>query len=78
MGASVIQMALALYFATVLTFSTRFKSLFKGILFFPYLINGVAFNKTRPAMSLFPATSGTATASPSASSATTGGSPASS
>ena len=41
-GASVLQMALALYFATVLTFSTRFKSLFKGILFFPYLINGVA------------------------------------
>ncbi|WP_407344203.1 carbohydrate ABC transporter permease [Pengzhenrongella phosphoraccumulans] len=42
LGASVIQMALALYFATILSFSTRFKNLFKGILFFPYLINGVA------------------------------------
>lgn len=42
MGASVIQMVLALYFATVLSFRTRFRNLFKGILFFPYLINGVA------------------------------------
>jgi len=42
LGASVIQMGLALYFATVLSFSTRFKNLFKGILFFPYLINGVS------------------------------------
>lgn len=41
-GASFIQMALALYFATILSFSTRFRNLFKGILFFPYLINGVA------------------------------------
>ena len=41
-GASVVQMALALYFATILTFSTKFKNLFKGIIFFPYLINGVA------------------------------------
>jgi multiple sugar transport system permease protein len=40
--ASVVQIALALYFATLLTFRTRFKSLFKGILFFPNLINGVA------------------------------------
>ena len=40
--ASVVQMGLALYFATLLSFSTRFKNLFKGILFFPYLINGVA------------------------------------
>ena len=42
LGGSVIQMALALYFATILSFSTRFKNLFKGILFFPYLINGVS------------------------------------
>lgn len=42
MGASVIQMALALYFATLLSFNTRFKSFFKGMIFFPYLINGVA------------------------------------
>ncbi|WP_253259367.1 carbohydrate ABC transporter permease [Subtercola boreus] len=41
-AASFIQMGLALYFATVLSFSTRFRNLFKGILFFPYLINGVA------------------------------------
>jgi multiple sugar transport system permease protein len=41
-GASVIQILLALYFATVLSFNVRFRNLFKGILFFPYLINGVA------------------------------------
>lgn len=41
-GASVAQIALALYFATVLSFRIRFASVFKGILFFPYLINGVA------------------------------------
>lgn len=41
-AASFIQMALALYLATVLSFQTKFKSLFKGIIFFPYLINGVA------------------------------------
>ncbi|MGM7669084.1 carbohydrate ABC transporter permease [Microbacterium sp. A93] len=40
--ASFAQMAIALYFATILSFSTRFSSLFRGILFFPYLINGVA------------------------------------
>ena len=44
--ASFVQMALALYFAAVLTFSTRFQNLFKGILFFPYLINGVAIGFT--------------------------------
>jgi len=44
LGASVIQMALALYFATLLSFKTRFKNAFKGILFFPYLINGVAIS----------------------------------
>ena len=42
LAASVIQLVLALYFATVLSFKTRFKNLFKGILFFPYLVNGVA------------------------------------
>jgi len=40
--ASLVQMALALYFATVLSFKMRLRNLFKGILFFPYLINGVA------------------------------------
>lgn len=37
-----VQMALALYFATMLSFSTKFSNLFRGILFFPYLLNGVA------------------------------------
>ena len=41
-GASFVQMAIALYFATLLSFSTWFQNLFKGILFFPSLINGVA------------------------------------
>jgi multiple sugar transport system permease protein len=40
--ASFVQMAIALYFATILSFNTRFRNLWKGILFFPYLINGVA------------------------------------
>ena len=40
--ASFVQMAIALYFAAILSFSTRFSNLFRGILFFPYLINGVA------------------------------------
>ena len=44
LGASVVQMALALYFATLLSFNTRFRNVFKGILFFPYLINGVAIS----------------------------------
>jgi ABC-type sugar transport system permease subunit len=41
-AASFVQMALALYFATILSFATRFRNLFKGIIFFPYLLNGVA------------------------------------
>ncbi|MGN8026321.1 carbohydrate ABC transporter permease [Microbacterium sp. 22242] len=40
--ATFVQMALALYFASILSFSTRFSNLFRGVLFFPYLINGVA------------------------------------
>lgn len=42
LAGAVVQMGLALYFATILSFNVKFKSLFKGILFFPYLINGVA------------------------------------
>ncbi|MEU6407032.1 sugar ABC transporter permease [Streptomyces sp. NPDC046985] len=42
LAASVVQICAALYFATVLSFHTRLRNLFKGILFFPYLINGVA------------------------------------
>ncbi|MER7276578.1 sugar ABC transporter permease [Dactylosporangium sp. NPDC000244] len=41
-GASVVQILLALYFATVLSFSTWFRNVYKGFIFFPYLINGVA------------------------------------
>ncbi|GAA1643294.1 carbohydrate ABC transporter permease [Actinoplanes couchii] len=40
--ASFVQIVVALYFAVILSFSTRFRNLFKGILFFPYLLNGVA------------------------------------
>jgi multiple sugar transport system permease protein len=39
---SFVQMGIALYFATVLSFSTRFSAFFRGMLFFPYLITGVA------------------------------------
>ncbi|MEV7086038.1 sugar ABC transporter permease [Streptomyces sp. NPDC093085] len=42
LAASVVQIGAALYFATVLSFRTRFRNFFKGVLFFPYLINGVA------------------------------------
>lgn len=41
LGAAV-QLLLALYFATILSFKLPLRNLFKGILFFPYLINGVA------------------------------------
>ncbi|MFW6725001.1 carbohydrate ABC transporter permease [Streptomyces sp. MAR4 CNY-716] len=42
LAASAVQIVVALYFATVLSFNLRFRNFFKGILFFPYLINGVA------------------------------------
>ncbi|MFC8344047.1 carbohydrate ABC transporter permease [Streptomyces sp. NPDC057280] len=42
LAASAIQIVAALYFATVLSFDVRFRNFFKGVLFFPYLINGVA------------------------------------
>ncbi|MER6014583.1 carbohydrate ABC transporter permease [Streptomyces bluensis] len=42
LAASVVQIGLALYFATILSFNVRFRNFFKGVLFFPYLINGVA------------------------------------
>lgn len=42
LAASAVQIAAALYFATILSFNLRFRNVFKGILFFPYLINGVA------------------------------------
>jgi multiple sugar transport system permease protein len=39
---SFLQMAAALYFATILSFNTRFSNFFRGVIFFPYLLNGVA------------------------------------
>ncbi|MFC9925927.1 carbohydrate ABC transporter permease [Streptomyces sp. NPDC127190] len=42
LAASVLQIVAALYFATILSFKVRFRNFFKGVLFFPSLINGVA------------------------------------
>ncbi len=42
LAGSVLQLSLALLFATLLTFEMRAKNFFKGVLFFPYLLNGVA------------------------------------
>ena len=42
MAGAIVQIALALYFATVLSFKTRGMALYKGTMFFPFLINGIA------------------------------------
>lgn len=42
LAASALQIVAALYFATVLSFNLRFRNFFKGVLFFPSLVNGVA------------------------------------
>lgn len=42
MGASFIQLALALWFASVLSFKTKGGGIFKGFMFFPYLVCGIA------------------------------------
>lgn len=42
MAGSVVQLALSLYLATVLSFKVKGGSIFKGFMFFPYLINGIA------------------------------------
>lgn len=42
MGGSIVQLALSLYLATVLSFKVKGGSIFKGFMFFPYLINGIA------------------------------------
>ncbi|MFF3848787.1 carbohydrate ABC transporter permease [Streptomyces sp. NPDC002328] len=42
LAASAVQIVAALYFATVLSFDLRFRNFFKGVLFFPSLVNGVA------------------------------------
>ena len=39
---SFLQLALALYFATLLSFKTRGGGIFKGTIFFPYLVSGIA------------------------------------
>ena len=39
---SVVQLALSLYLATILSFKVKGGALFKGFMFFPYLINGIA------------------------------------
>lgn len=40
--ASFIQLGLALYFATILSFKTKGGDVFKGFMFFPYLVCGIA------------------------------------
>lgn len=42
MGGAVVQLALALFFATLMVFKTRCSGFFKGAMFFPYLICGIA------------------------------------
>lgn len=41
---SFVQMGLALYFATLLSFKVKASNFFKGAIFFPYLMNGVAIS----------------------------------
>jgi len=40
--ASFVQLSLALFFACILSLKTKCKGLFKGIIFFPYLVSGIA------------------------------------
>lgn len=42
MAGAIVQLVLALYFATILSFKTKCGSFFKGSMFFPFLINGIA------------------------------------
>ncbi|MGN0298621.1 MAG: carbohydrate ABC transporter permease, partial [Lachnospiraceae bacterium] len=42
MGGAVVQLALALFFATLMVFKVRGESFFKAAMFFPYLIGGIA------------------------------------
>lgn len=42
MAGSVFQIVLALYLATILSFKVKAGNFFKGAMFFPYLINGIA------------------------------------
>lgn len=42
MGGAIVQMALALFFATLMVFKVKGESFFKASMFFPYLIGGIA------------------------------------
>ena len=42
MVGAILQLFLALYLATILSFKVKGGNLFKGLMFFPYLINGIA------------------------------------
>ena len=42
MGGAIFQLALALYLAAILSFKVKGGNFFKGCMFFPYLINGIA------------------------------------
>ena len=42
MAGALIQLAIALYLATILSMKVKCGNLFKGFMFFPYLINGIA------------------------------------
>ncbi|MCR5502922.1 MAG: sugar ABC transporter permease [Lachnospiraceae bacterium] len=42
MAGSVVQLLLSLYLATILSFKVKMGGLFKGLMFFPFLINGIA------------------------------------
>ncbi|MBR1741505.1 MAG: sugar ABC transporter permease [Lachnospiraceae bacterium] len=41
-GGALFQLVLALYLATILSFKAKGNNLFKGFMFFPFLINGIA------------------------------------
>ncbi len=42
MGGAIVQLVIALYLATVLSFKVRAGNLFKGLMFIPFLVNGIA------------------------------------
>ncbi|MBE6071922.1 MAG: sugar ABC transporter permease [Clostridium butyricum] len=42
MGGSFVQLGIALFFASILSFKTKGETVFKGAMFFPYLIGGIA------------------------------------
>ncbi len=42
MVGSLVQLAISLYLATILSFKVKGGDIFKGLMFFPYLINGIA------------------------------------